>query len=211
MSAGRWRPTMAWCLALWLAALAGPGHADSLAWQEYSQRIKAWQTITPLGDAPFGERMSLYTGELSFYQADITLKGRGPDLVIGRSFSPKIRNSWPSATYGFVDWQLEIPRIRTRSPPPATGHFWHAGPEGGETAARCSQFSSPPLTVSPVPADQWWNGQQLTTADGASQELLRRDPANLLAPDADAARYPVVTARHRQIRGLPQTANRVAG
>lgn len=99
MSAGRWRPTMVWCLALWLAALTGPGHADSLAWQEYSQRIKAWQTITPLGDAPFGEHMSLYTGELSFYQADISLKGRGPDLVIGRSFSPKIRNSWPSATY----------------------------------------------------------------------------------------------------------------
>src|ERR1700754_1198143 len=58
----------AFILAPWLSA-----YAQSIASpeDEYKRLVKVSEDIHPLGDTPFGERIGLYDGSLSFEQVDI--------------------------------------------------------------------------------------------------------------------------------------------
>ncbi|WP_090353046.1 hypothetical protein [Dyella sp. 333MFSha] len=54
---------------------------------EYKKLIKVNEDIQPLGDTPFGERIGLQDGSLSFSQTDVSLSGTGPALTVGRTFA----------------------------------------------------------------------------------------------------------------------------
>ena len=105
-----------WAL-LGLVSLAGdPLAAQTLVPDEdYLRRLKASETIQPVGDTPFGEQVNLYTGDLTFSQADIVLEGKGPtirlvrDLASRQSSDVRLRLR-PNA---MGDWTLSIPRIET--------------------------------------------------------------------------------------------------
>ena len=64
---------------------AGAQAQSSVHETEYLERLKASQSIQPLGDAPFGERINLYTGEVSFRHEVIVLEGIGPAIRVSRS------------------------------------------------------------------------------------------------------------------------------
>ena len=58
-------------------------HAQSVTPEdEYKKLIKVSEDIQPLGENPFGERIGLYDGSLSFNQADISVPGIGPTITI---------------------------------------------------------------------------------------------------------------------------------
>jgi hypothetical protein len=54
---------------------------------EYQKRIKVSEDIQPLGENPFGEHVSLYSGSTSFEQADVSSSGNGPSMQITRLFN----------------------------------------------------------------------------------------------------------------------------
>ena len=86
---------------------------------EYQKRIKVSEDIQPLGENPFGEHVSLYTGAPSFEQTDVSSSGVGPLMQITRLFNTP--DQTPNLSYkvflnnAFVDWTLEVPHIGTMS------------------------------------------------------------------------------------------------
>ena len=60
------------------------GHAQTVSQpeDEYKKLVKVGEDIQPLGENPFGERINLYDGGLSFHQVDVTVTGNGPAITV---------------------------------------------------------------------------------------------------------------------------------
>ncbi len=165
--------------------------------------LKSAQTISPGGDTPFGERINLYTGELSFNQVDLSYDGTGPTIVLARttSTSQEDRSLDPPA---FGSWDLSIPRIETLLRIGRTDYRWGASENG---YARCTQFAPPSLGYT----DQW-HGMDLVTEDGDRHPLLKRDTTKYNAKptvviEGQSIVFTAVTLDNWQIGCLPETAN----
>jgi len=105
------------CLAaVMVFGFASSGHAQSVTPEdEYRKRIRVSEDIQPLGENPFGEQISLYTGSLSFRQTDVSLPGDGPVLELSRKFELDGPTSFDvtAADHAFGDWEIDLPRIET--------------------------------------------------------------------------------------------------
>ncbi len=135
---------------------------------EYKKLIQVSQDIQPLGENPFGEDISLYSGSLSFQQTDVSLAGNGPLLQFNRSFEmvgKDGRLGRPGQAIG--DWDLSLPRITTLSAFQQNVHGWVVGT--ADNTDRCTYFTKPPSVAAP-PGDAaradwepetWWQGYQL--------------------------------------------------
>jgi hypothetical protein len=100
-------------LHLFLLALSFATHAanaQSLAQlPDYAHALKIHSTIQPHGDSPFGERINLYTGGVSFHHDDIVVEGIGPTIRLVRETAPLPKPGHAPPAFG--DWQLSVPRI----------------------------------------------------------------------------------------------------
>ncbi|MDQ1118062.1 YD repeat-containing protein [Pseudoxanthomonas sp. SORGH_AS 997] len=169
---------------------------------EYNAKVKNFRDVKPLGQNVFGERVELYKGGLSFFQKDLAMPGRGPDISIGRLYTPSESHNGYGVP-GFQDWQLSVPHLIAKSTSKAWNVLGSAG--SNNPLARCSQFSSgAPYHID---VDLWFNGYQLVTGEGSQEELLLRASQNANAPGGQTAQYPVVTASGWQFACLTQTAN----
>ena len=203
-------------VALWAAP---SGRADTLVnpSTEYLNRIKVSESVQPMGDSPFGENISLYSGALSFRQTDISFPGIGPTISLTRSYEA----SGSPITYAndlpMADWDLSIPRISTIVAGNRMGYqgIWSVQPlivtqTGSISVARCTNIGE--IDHSPFGYGlAWWHGYQLITGDGASQALLKRTATNTLAPGNQTALYPIVTPGHWMVSCLAGTSNGLAG
>lgn len=186
---------------------------------ELKRKIKVVEEIQPLDENPFGEKISLYSGALSFAQTDVSLPGQGPLLEITRSFKiPDLSlNQFyqETAVNALVDWSLDVPHIETLSAP----SYWQGSTRGQWTfiddLRRCSGFGPAPHIAVPTKPGQepvdwepeaWWHGYQLVTADGESQDLLWRSASHTQAPQMGMP-FPIVTRQFWSIGCLGQTAN----
>ncbi|HEY9133770.1 MAG TPA: chitinase N-terminal domain-containing protein [Dyella sp.] len=203
-----------------LMSIPGLSEAQNVSPEdELKQKIKIIEEIQPLGENPFGEKISLYSGALSFIQTDVSLSGQGPLLEITRSFKiPDLSLSQfyqETAINALVDWSLNIPHIETLSAP----SYWQGSTRGQWTfiddQRRCSGFGPAPHIAVPTKPGQepvdwepeaWWHGYQLVTADGESQDLLWRSASNTQAPQMGMP-FPIVTRQFWSIGCLGQTAN----
>ena len=100
----------------------------------------------PFGDHPFGENINLYDGTLSFDVTDVTLRGNGPTITVGRTLQ-----FWQWVDQGTVgsqrplgDWDLDIPRIETLvgSSGDASTAIWQTG-LGGPRLRRARRSAAP--------------------------------------------------------------------
>ena len=182
---------------------------------EYMKRLKAYQTVQPHGDKPFGEQINLYTGELSFSHTDIVLEGTGPTIRVvrtrsGTGFDEAAEELHPASM--FVDWTLQLPRIDTlvadpRNADGTPGGNWRMGPAAdAESFKRCSNFGSPYAGQSGIVQEDWWHGYEITLADGSPEPLLRRNPAYAIKP-AMAGAFPALTMSNAQLTCLASTKN----
>lgn len=196
-----------------LLACADAAHADTAGSvkTEYTRRIKVGETIEPLGDTPFGESVSLYTGNLSFRQTDISLPGIGPGITLTRTYD--ITGAPTSKTFDLSlgDWDLAVPEITTMIPGKRLGYggVWNVEYSTAPTA-RCSHITM----VSRAPFGYslpWWHGYQLITGDGNSQPLLKRTAENTLAPGGNVAAYPILTPGNWMLGCLSSTSNGMPG
>lgn len=192
---------------------------DANAQQDYAWRLRMADTVQPAGPAPFGENISLYTGELGFLQTDVQLQGNGPDIVLARDFST---GGIPT----FRDWALSIPRIEvivkaeSRFKLGQPGDNWAVStyPDGTtlvKSHARCTDFNQPYDEYE----DQitWWaGGYKFTTDRGEKQVLLSRSPQfqaapEMRKPDGSLYTFPIVTQQNWQIGCLSNTSNGQVG
>lgn len=211
----------------WLAVLAaascslfGNAHADVTEADGYMQRLKIFQTVQPHGDTPLGEQLNLYTGELSFRQADIVVEGTGPSISL-------VRSTVGSQTEGFQrpgsigNWHLSIPRLETLTTAPlpalplgSPGNNWTvANSTDPNRYLRCTHFNRP-FPKQPM-VTEWWTGLDMTTEDGNRQQILRRSAQNTQQPamtlNGQPVAFPAVTQQNWQIGCLPATSNGETG
>ena len=225
-----------WASALFACAIAFSGlnvSAQSAVTpeQEYKKRIHVTDDVSPLGENPFGERIGLYDGSLSFNETDVSANGIGPAITLSRSFSiPEINPSvafHPFHANAFVDWSLDLPHIETLSAPEQntvagvlTWQWFLLDDYQGTT--RCSSFDtapsmfvSSPGTVATYDADSWWHGYQLVMPGEGAQTLLARSGFTTTPQMTDAngaaINFPIITKEKWAVGCLAQTANGVPG
>jgi YD repeat-containing protein len=182
--------------------------------QEYKKLIKVNEDIQPLSDTPFGERISLYDGSLSFSQTDVTLTGTGPTITLGRDFAMHGVEDRPDLQYrAFGDWDVQLPQIFTVTANQNNVHGWQVA--AGNPNAICSSFGPPPSVAAPNGDSEradwepqtWWQGYQLRIPGQANQDLLSRTTANTATPSVNGLTYPIVTKANWAVGCLPQAAN----
>lgn len=216
-----------WML-LGLVQLAGsPLAAQTLVPDEdYLRRLKASETIQPVGDNPFGEQVNLYTGDLTFRQMDVLLEGNGPpirlvrDLASRQSSDVRLRLR-PNA---MGDWTLSIPRIETLINYPrgglgntSPGYNWTTSSATNPARhQRCTQFRRPQYYGTLDDPESAWFGMDLVSEDGGRQQLLRRATANaqyplMNGPNGQSMVFTGVTLQDWHIGCLPETSNGEVG
>jgi hypothetical protein len=193
------------------AMLGGPALAQELG-AAALERVRVRSTVQPLGPAPFGESINLYTGSLSFTHLDVDYPGTGPAIQLTRSFDTQTR--FVQSYKFFGDWTFDIPRIETIVRRPigglgTPGGNWTVSPSG--SSARCSQLDQP------YELDQsqylWWHGYDLIVP-GARKTLLRA-AAGLQMPSISiggtAVTFKGTTADNWRIGCLATTSNGQSG
>ena len=206
---------MAWGLVAWGTPFLASAQDAVRPQDEFRLKVRVGQDETPPGENPFGEKLNLVTGDLSFEQVDIHLTGTGPAIDVARTFAMRDTAYAPSGyeSAAFGDWELSLPRITTVVAQQQDVHGWVVGqstPQGWSTS-RCSQFAAPPTVAaangvsSAWDPKDWWNGYQLVLPGAGSQDLLSRDAGNPLVPDGSNIR--IVTKAHWVVSCLPMTAN----
>lgn len=193
-----------------LAYSAMVAAADVSPADEYEKRLKLARTIQPLGDKPFGETVSMLSGELGFQVTDITLEGNGPVINLTRTAIMRERDRGTDPPM-LGSWDLSIPRIETMVKTPSRfgdpglpGENWRVG----SSYARCSQIDD-------LGANNWWNGYEFVQESGQRRNLLKRDAAFTRLPSMQIAgtpvQFPAVMSGEWQVGCLPQTSNGQAG
>lgn len=196
-------------LAIW----CGSAGADVTPDLEYSKYVNQSSAVQPLGEAPFGEQISLLDGSISFRQTDIELLGKGPAIRITRTTGVTEENKiFENFGFTLYDWVLEVPRVKTMTPVHFGGRAndpkdWQIFSD--TPYARCTQFFRPKQMTyegdayaPPWEPEDWWNGYQLVDMAGASHALLRADTRTI-----NGANYSIATKSDWRVGCLPQTAN----
>jgi YD repeat-containing protein len=207
-----WQRSCLWVAALFV--LAGSCHAQSTSAtpdQEYQKLIQVDQNIEPLGEHPFGENISTYDGSLSFNVTDITLRGNGPTITVGRTaqwyeWVPQT-SAGPQLPFG--SWELDIPRIETLvgTAGIASSAIWQTAVPGATTTGttqRCSTFTEPPGIAATLSSggwvpDEWWYGYNLLVPGEGKQVLMPRYSANTLSPTISGMSFSIVTKNNWMI------------
>jgi YD repeat-containing protein len=205
------------CLAIAMVIVgAGAVHAQTAAQpeDEYKKLIKVSEDIQPLGDNPFGERIGLYDGSLSFRQVDVTVVGTGPTITVGREFVLHNMDDRPDLqNRAFGDWDIDLPVITTTTANQNNVKGWLVASTNPK--AICSSFRGPPSVAAPGGDSQradwepasWWTGYQLRIPGEGSQELLSRSAENTATPGVGALSYPIVTKQDWAVGCLAQASN----
>jgi YD repeat-containing protein len=189
---------------------------------EYKKLIKVDEDINPLGATPFGESVSLYDGSLSFQVNDITVRGNGPLITVGRTFKADGDIILRQGNAAFGDWDIDLPRLTTITSDAST--IIAGPPQQGwlvDSAARtdrCTSIGPPPALRhgSPgsdlIPAEKWWNEDyELKIPGSGSQSVLLRAPESPTAPQMSGLTFVAATKDNWAIACLASTANGEAG
>lgn len=216
-----------WMMFGLISLLSGPLAAQTLVPDEdYLRRLKASETVQPVGDTPFGEQVNLYTGDLTFSQSDIVLEGTGPAIRLVRDLATRqtsdlhLRRT-PNA---MGDWTLSIPRLETLINSPR-GDFGNASPGYNWTISgatvptrhrRCTELRRPEYYGTLDDPESAWFGMDLVTEGGRRQQILRRAAINTQYPAMnDGSGQPLVftgvTLQNWHIGCLAATSNGEVG
>ncbi|WP_250634332.1 RHS repeat domain-containing protein [Pinirhizobacter soli] len=185
---------------------------------EYKKLIKVDEDINPLGATPFGESVSLYDGSLSFQVNDITVRGNGPLITVGRTFKADGDIVLRQGNAAFGDWDIDLPRLTTITSDAST---IIAGPpqqgwlvDSTLRTDRCTHIGPPPALRhgSPgsdlIPAEKWWNEDyELKIPGFGSQSVLLRAPESPTAPQMSGLTFVAATKDNWAIACLASTAN----
>lgn len=179
--------------------------ADVTLEGEYGRRINPAQTVQPYGEKAFGENINIYTGDLSFWQTDVSLEGTGPAISLVRKTADYLFDTSLRYPHPFGNWTLSIPRIQTLADP----NYGWVGESTRDANQRCSNLEPTYYSVLPY---MGWYGTEMITESGDRQPLLKRSPQNTLAPtmvnaNGQPIAFPIVTQQNWQVACLPNTAN----
>ncbi|PTR32894.1 YD repeat-containing protein [Luteibacter sp. OK325] len=179
--------------------------------EDYKKLIKVNEDIQPLGDTPFGERIGLHDGSLSFEQVDVSVSGRGPTITVGRELFMHGAEDRPDLqNRAFADWDMSLPEIATVTANQTNVRGWQVAADNQN--AICTNFREPPVVSSTKgyqswDAVTWWQGYQLRIPGQGNQDLLRRYTTGALTPTVNGLVYNIFTKGNWTIGCLAHASN----
>lgn len=140
-------------------------------YQEYADKIRAAEMVTPLTSELFGENVSLYNRQTEFSSVDIDISGNNALPVQLRRrlvVAPIDRSAMAQPFGGFGNWDIDVPYI--------SGVFDGTVGWGGRGSIpsqdRCSTFFKPsPLAT--IGVDEIWSGNSVHIPGRGDRELIR--------------------------------------
>ena len=201
----------AWALLVSFCAFAQYNGVDP--YEEYAQRIRAAQAVTPKSDAIFGDNVSLYSGATTFDVTDVSIPGNNAlPVALRRTFVIQDhRGAVAGITlHGFGDWDLDVPYIFGTF---TTQNGWTLSPNGATD--RCSDNNAThwPYTVVPIPTgtgtapvQDVWHGNVLHIPGVGDQDLLANTQPNSPAY-ASAGTYKWVTTGNWRLSCIASVTN----
>jgi hypothetical protein len=196
------RIVIAVCVLLFSGYANAQGSAPGqYNWEEFGKRIKASQTVSPLGSNMFGDGVSLSNGALSFSATDVSLPGNNSlPVAFGRSYSVFNRKDYISDGM-LADWNLVAPNMNA-----VFVADW-LSTAAGASGARCSNFTGAPMPSPSFGARvaDFWQGINLDIPGVGSDEVLATN-ASTTKP-TDGATYRWMTNGQIHISCLSTTKN----
>jgi RHS repeat-associated protein len=193
-----------------LLLLAGPALAQSVEpYEEFGKRLRAAQEVTPLRNDAFGDAVSLYNGETTFTNVDISIPA-GTQLPVELRRTLKVEERKLGSgdnVRGFAEWDVDVPYV--------TGTFtyelgWKMDTPNGYD--RCSSPGVPDtdvsLHVNQGAANNIWAGYYMHVPGAGDQELLV-DNADSMPDMADGNAHPWITTGLFRIGCLPTLKNNI--
>lgn len=194
-------------MAMLQASVAFAQSDGIYTYQEYEKSVTAARQVSPLGDAPFGERVSMFSGATEFSVTDISLPGNNAlPVALGRRFVIADRNGyWKDTTDnndwflgGFEDWDVEVPYLE--------GTFSNDGwivddPDSGK---RCSALKAPIEFEDHFYIFDFYRGTTLHIPGRSDEKIVISDP---LIPAVSGGSYPWATVSGVRLGCLSQTKN----
>jgi RHS repeat-associated protein len=169
-------------------AIAG-GVDVSEAYQEYGQRLRSAQEVSPLSSEVFGESVNLHNGQTSFVNVDIDVPGTGPAVQLRRRLSITRADGVEQVYGGFSNWDIEVPHIAATM----------TGSVGGGWPNRCS-FNTRPTDNAQFDVEEVWSGMTVNIPGGISSELYYLTGGGSTLYPADGQTYRWTTNDHSVFR-----------
>ncbi len=188
-------------------AVAGPTSAQSRSqqglyvWEKYDARISSSETIAPLGEDLFGDRIGMAKGGLAFQITDLALSGN-PDLPVEITRKYLVQDRlWRGTTGMLADWDLDLPSLSGTFNPNWMLQLNRLTPP---TTNRCSGAGGPPLSGNFTESD-FHNGIALNLPGYETGQAMRaRTPVTL----ADGQAYTWVSGSGKvRISCIPKIKN----
>ena len=194
-------------LAMWFGLLAASVSAQEVSIRkEYGEKIKAAQTISPLGADAFGNSTNDATGQTMFVNVDIDLPGNSALPVrFGRRLAIEPRYI-EEELGGLGNWDIDVPYIEGTF---SSANGWTVAPSNHSSRNnRCSFGDLPRVDGALFSAEEVFHGYRVHVP-GVLDELMMRSADNLPNPSSGTYRW-VVGAQGR-VSCLASVKNGMAG
>lgn len=151
-----------------LFASASVSAQDRFPWEDYDKRVKASQSVAPLGPDLLGDSVSLSNGALSFTATDVSIPGNSAlPVAFTRTYSVSDRKDTRTDEM-LADWAVDLPSI--------SGTFAPDWITKDSTTQRCTDTQAPPMPSGTHFLTEFWHGIQINIPGRGSNELLVTNP-----------------------------------
>lgn len=146
---------------------------DSQVYQEYAERMRSAEMVSPLGSEIFGESVNLFDGATTFNSTDIDIPGNSalPVRLQRRFEIQRVPQMVGSEFGGLGNWDIDVPYISGVFP---TGNLWGHFPATGVTVPRCSSNYVPAVSA-PFELRDVWSGNSVHLPGQGDKEVLYTD------------------------------------
>lgn len=163
------------------------GGAYAWPYQEYADRLRSAQEVSPLSSELMGESVNLHDGNTSFTSVDIDVPGNGLPVQLRRRLSITRLGIGEQTFGGFSNWDVDVPYIVVTLP---ASNGW---------AGRCSTFFQPPGTAN-EPLEDFWTGTTVHVPGGIDSELYYLESGSPTLYPSDGQTYRWTTSDYSVFR-----------
>ncbi|ANB16711.1 RHS repeat domain-containing protein [Dokdonella koreensis] len=159
------------------------GGAYASPFQEYADRLRSAQEVSPLTSELLGDSVNLHDGQTSFTNVDIDVPGNGLPVQLRRRLSITRLGVGEQIFGGFGNWDVDVPYIVATLP---ASDGW---------SGRCSTPFKPVVTGD-IRLEDFWSGVSVHVPGGIDSELYYLPGSGSTLHPTDGTTYRWTTSDH---------------
>jgi RHS repeat-associated protein len=180
---------------------------DTQVYQEYAERMRSAEMVTPLGSDVFGEGVNLFDGQTTFSNVDIDVPGNNalPVQLSRRLKIARLAKVIDAPYGGLGNWDIDVPYLSGVFP---GNDKW--GVVGGTTSPRCSSSYMPSVSA-PFSRADVWTGNTVHIPGAGDNEIFYLPGSGSAIYPADGQPHLWTTSNYDAFTCTPTTSNSYGG